>query len=108
MGYIVHGIAKSQTCLETNTHTHTHLSGRLRASRGQADSGFALHGIPVVSQGLPWWPPTTQETQVPSLGQEDLLERGMATCSSILAWRIPWTEQPGRLQSTGLQRAGHN
>ena len=108
MGYIVHGIAKSQTCLETNTHTHTHLSGRLRASRGQADSGFALHGIPVVSQGLPWWPPTTQETQVPSLGQEDLLERGMATCSSILAWRIPWTEQPGRLQSIGSQRLGHN
>ena len=48
-----------------------------------------------------------QETWVQSLGQEDPLEKGMATHSSVLAWRIPWTEQPGRLQSTGLQRARH-
>ena len=46
---------------------------------------------------------TTQETRVPSLGQEDLLEKEMATHSGILAWRIPWTEEPGRLQSMGLQ-----
>ena len=52
--------------------------------------------------------PGMQETQVPSLGQEDPLEKGMATHSSILAWRIPWTEEPGRLQSTGLQRVRHN
>ena len=45
--------------------------------------------------------------QVQSLGQEDPLEEGMATHSSILAWRIPWTEEPGGLQSTGLQRVGH-
>ena len=44
--------------------------------------------------------------QVGSLGQEDPLEKGMATPSSILAWRIPWTEEPGRLQSMRLQRAG--
>ena len=44
-----------------------------------------------------------QETQVPSLGQEDPLEKGMATHSSILACRIPWTEEPGRLQSMGSQ-----
>ena len=49
-----------------------------------------------------------QETWVRSLGQEDHLEKGMATKSSILAWRIPWTEQPGGLQSTELQRVGHN
>ena len=49
-----------------------------------------------------------QETWVRSLGQEDHLEKGMATNSSILAWRIPWTEQPGRLQSTELQRVGHD
>ena len=49
-----------------------------------------------------------QETQVPSLGWEDLLEEGMATHSSILAWRIPWTEEPGRLQFMGSQRSGHN
>ena len=47
--------------------------------------------------------PAMQQTEVRSLGQEDPLEKGMATHSSILAWRIPWTEEPGRLQSTGLQ-----
>ena len=47
--------------------------------------------------------PAMQETQVRSLGQEDPLEKGMATHFSIFAWRIPWTEEPGRLQSTGLQ-----
>ena len=47
--------------------------------------------------------PAMQETQVRSLGQEDSLEKGMATHSSILAWRIPWTEEPGGLQSTGSQ-----
>ena len=48
-------------------------------------------------------PPAVQETQVPSLGGEDPLEEEMATHSSVLAWRIPWTEEPGRLQSTGSQ-----
>ena len=48
----------------------------------------------------------TQETQVQSLGWEDPLEEEMATCSSILAWEIPWTEEPGGLQSIGLQRIG--
>ena len=49
-----------------------------------------------------------RETGVPSLGQEDPLEKEMATHSSILAWRIPWTEEPSGLQSMGLQRVGHN
>ena len=56
-------------------------------------------------------PPARQETCVQSLGQEDHLEGEMATHSSILAWRMPWTEEPGRLQSMGLQkesRVGHN
>ena len=52
--------------------------------------------------------PAMWETQVWSLGQEDPLEKEMATHSSILARRIPWTEQDGRLQSTRLQRVGHN
>ena len=52
--------------------------------------------------------PTMQETWVQSLGQEDLLEKGMATHSSTLAWRITWREEPGRLQSMGSQRVGHN
>ena len=48
--------------------------------------------------------PAVQETQVQSLGQEDPLEVGMTTCSSVLAWRIRWTEEPGGLQSMGPQR----
>ena len=53
-------------------------------------------------------PPAVQETQVQSLGQEDPLEKGMATHSSILAWKIPWTEEPRGLQSMELQRIGHD
>ena len=49
-----------------------------------------------------------QEMCVRFLGQEDPLEKGMATHSTLLAWRIPWTEEPGRLQSMGSQRVGHN
>ena len=52
--------------------------------------------------------PTMRETWVRSLGQEDPLEKEMATHSSVLAWRIPWREEPGRLQSMGLQRVGHD
>ena len=52
--------------------------------------------------------PTMRETQVRSLGREDTPEKEMATHSSILAWRNPWREEPGRLQSTGLQRVGHD
>ena len=52
--------------------------------------------------------PAMWETQVLSLGQEDSLEKGMATHSSILAWRIPWTEGPGELQPLGLQRVRHD
>ena len=48
-----------------------------------------------------------QETCIQSLSQEDPLEKGMATYSSVLAWRIPWTEEPGRLQSMGWQRVRH-
>ena len=52
--------------------------------------------------------PAVQEIQVQSLGREDPLEKVIAICFSILAWRIPWTEEPGRLQSLGSQRVGHN
>ena len=57
---------------------------------------FCLHRLPTV--------PTQWETRVQSLGQEDLLEKEMATHSSILAWKIPWMVEPGRLQSIGSQR----
>ena len=53
-------------------------------------------------------PPAIWETQVLSLDQEDPLEKGMATHSSILAWRISWTEETGGLQSIGSQRVGHD
>ena len=52
--------------------------------------------------------PAVRETQVQSLGWEDPLEEEMATHSSILAWKIPWTEEPGRLRSVGSQRVGHD
>ena len=52
--------------------------------------------------------PTMREIRVRSLGQEDPLEKEMATYSSALAWKIPWMEEPGRLQSMGSQRVGHD
>ena len=52
--------------------------------------------------------PAMQENRIQSLGQEDPLEKGMATHSSILIWRIPWTQEPGRLQSMGPQRIRHD
>ena len=52
--------------------------------------------------------PVMQKTRVRSLGQEDPLEKEMATHSGILAWKIPWMEEPGRLQSMGSQRTGHD
>ena len=52
--------------------------------------------------------PAVREIRIQSLGQEDSLEKEMATHSSPLAWKIPWTEEPGRLQSMGSQRVGHD
>ena len=52
--------------------------------------------------------PAVQETQAQFLGWEDPLEKGMATHSGVLAWRIPWTEEPGGLQPMGSQRVGHD
>ena len=62
----------------------------------QSDGGSAVKNLPAV-----------QELQVPSLGQEDSLEEGMATHSSVLTWEIPWTEEPGGLQFIGSQRVIH-
>ena len=52
--------------------------------------------------------PAMREIEIQSLGQEDPLEKGMATHSIILTWRVPWTEEPGGLQSVGSQRVGHD
>ena len=68
---------------------------------------YSVKRASLVAQRLKHLPPV-RETRVPSLGQEDLLEKEMVTHSSILAWRIPWMEMPDRLQSTGSQRVGHN
>ena len=65
------------------------------------------YGVRVLAQRVKHLP-AMQETWVQSLGQEDPLEKEMATHSSSLAWKIPWTEEPGRLQSMGSQRVGHD
>ena len=65
---------------------------------------FEIHPVAQMVKRLP----TMREAWVQSLGWEDLLEKEMATHSSILAWKIPWTEEPGRLQSMGSQRVGHD
>ena len=87
----VHGVAKSRTGLSDLRTTRT--TGNYRGS-WLAQTGKNL--------------PAVQETQVQSRGGEGPLEKGMAPHPSILAWRIPWTEKPGRLQSTGSQRVGHD
>ena len=64
-------------------------------------------GLPLVAQMVKNLP-TMQETRVQSLSRKDTLEEGMATHSSVFAWRIPRTEDPGELQSIGSQRVGHD
>ena len=71
-----------------------------------AFSYMYIYGSSLVAQAVKNLP-AMQETWVRSLDWEDPLEKGMATHSNILAWEIPWTEEAGRLQSTGSQRAGH-
>ena len=68
---------------------------------------ITVHGASLVAQSIKNLP-AVQETRVRSLGLEDPLEKEMATHSSILAWKISWTEQPGELQSMGSQRVGHD
>ena len=75
--------------------------------------GYRLICFCIISLGIPWWyrrkeSLPLQETWVPSLGLENPLEEETATHSSILAWRIPWTEEPGGPQSLVSQRVGHN
>ena len=79
---------------------------RARSRKLELSSTGGL-GVPLVAQMVKDLP-VLWEAQVRLLGQEDLLEKGMATHSSILAWRILWTEEPGRLSSMGLQRVGHD
>ena len=69
--------------------------------------GYLILTSPLVAQTVKSLP-VMQETWVQSLGQEDPLEKKVATHSSILAWRIPWMEEPGRLHTVGSQRIGHD
>ena len=87
---IVHGVAKSRTRLRDFTSTSTE-------SQGASLVAQLVKNLPAM-----------QETWVQSLGWEDPLAKEMATHSSTLAWKIPWTEKPGRLQSTGSQRVRHD
>ena len=89
------------------------LGGRFSQTRGQAWSKSMFRSYFQASQVAQWVKnlPAMQETQetcVQSLGLEDPLEKGMATHSSILAWRISWTEEAGGLQSMRSQRVGHD
>ena len=68
---------------------------------------LCIQGLPLVAQTVKCLP-TMQEARIQSLGQEDLLEKEMATHSSILIWKILWTEEPCRLQYMGSQRVGHD
>ena len=68
---------------------------------------LCIQGLPLVAQTVKHLP-TMQEARIQSLGQEDLLEKEMATHSSILTWKILWTEEPCRLQCMGSQRVGHD
>ena len=70
-------------------------------------AGSFISSTSLVAQRLKRLPPM-RETRVRTLGREDPLEKEMVTHSSILAWRIPWTEEPSRLQSIGSQRVGHD
>ena len=88
---IVHGVAKSQTRLGDQVQHST------RTMRGASLVAQMLKNLPAM-----------QETQVLSLGREDPLEKGISTHSSVLAWKIPWTEEPGRLQVHGSRRVIHN
>ena len=74
----------------------------------EAEEGGGTHTQGFSGGSGPKNPPAKQKIWVQSLGREDPLEKGLATHSSILAWKIPWMEEPGGLQSTGPQRVGHD
>ena len=90
-------------------HSRERLPAKKQKAGAPEGTSVSVHCL----WGLPWYsavknPPTMQEMKVQSLGQEDPLEEGMATYSSILARRIQWTEEPGGLLSVGSQRVRHN
>ena len=93
---------KSHT--HTHTHTHIYIERELinKTHKARIITNILLAGGYLVAQMVKNLP-AVWEAKVQSLGREDPLEKGMGTHSTILAWRIPWTEEPDRLQSMGLQ-----
>ena len=102
----VHGVTKSQTQLSDWTTTNQGIASATRTEVWNC-SDLGRIWTSMVAQTVKCLP-MTWETQVWSLGQEDPLEKEAAARSSILAWKIPWTEDPGRLQSMGSQRVGRS
>ena len=92
-------------------HSPPHIINSIPPARVHSISALYLHHTSFLATSLVAQmvkrPPETWDTRVRYLGREDTLEKEMATHSSTLAWKIPWTEEPGRLQSTELQRVGH-
>ena len=106
----VHGIKKSWTWLNDWTMTFPHhpaLTISLSLSMNLSIPGTSCNWASLVAQRVKHLP-AMWETRVQSLGGEDPLEKEMETYSSTLAWKIPWTEKPGRLQTKGSQRVGHD
>ena len=85
-----------------NIEEYSRTEGHEFSGHKKSPLGFSIRASKVKNL------PAMQETRVQALVWEDPLEKGMATHSSILAWRIPWTEEPGGLQSMGSQRVGHD
>ena len=110
VGYRLWGRKESDTTEAAEAHTAfpNFKRGGPGGSQGAGESPLlSRSGGALVTQMVKNLP-AMRETWVPSLGREDPLEKEMVTHSSILAWRIPWMEKPGRLQSTGSQRVGHD
>ena len=103
-GFLGSSVGKESTC---NAGAPSLIPGLGRSSGEGIGYPLEYSWASLVAQ-LVKNPPAMRETWVRSLGQKDPLEEGVATHSSILAWRIPWTEESGGLQSMGSQRVGHN
>ena len=95
---LISAVQQSVSVIHTRKHTYIHIYIHMWLPYIYGFQGGASDKEPAYNE----------ERRVWSQGQEDPLEEGMATHSSIVAWRIPWTEEPGRLQSTGSQRVGHD
>ena len=104
MGFPDSSVGKESVC---NSGDPSSIPGSGRSARERIGYPLQYSWASLVAQMVKNLP-AMQETWVQSLGWKDPLEKKMATYSSILAWKIPWTEEPGGLQSMGSQRVGHN